>query len=59
MQPQDISRQEKQWHLQQENKALLAEVDQWRLAAELALDQSAILIKSVDILPSDLPLDTF
>jgi hypothetical protein len=28
----DSSRQEKQWQLQQENEALLAEVDQWRLA---------------------------
>ena len=55
----DSSRQEKQWQLQQENKALLAEVDQWRLAAELARDQSAMLIKSVDILTSDSPLDTF
>ena len=49
----DISRQEQLWQLQQENKALLAEVDQWRLAAELARDQSAMLIKSVDILTSD------
>lgn len=55
----DISRQEQLWQLQQENKALLAEVDQWRLAAELARDQSAMLIKSVDILTSDSPLDTF
>jgi signal transduction histidine kinase len=55
----DSSRQEKQWLLQQENKALLAEVDQWRLAAELARDQSAMLIKSLDILTSDSPLDTF
>ncbi|MEI6483512.1 MAG: GAF domain-containing sensor histidine kinase [Betaproteobacteria bacterium] len=55
----DSSRQEQLWQLQQENKALLAEVDQWRLAAELARDQSAMLIKSVDILTSDSPLDTF
>ena len=55
----DISRQEQHWLLQQENKALLAEVDQWRLAAELARDQSAMLIKSLDILTSDSPLDTF
>ena len=55
----DTSLQEKQWLLQQENKALLAEVDQWRLAAELARDQSAMLIKSLDILTSDSPLDTF
>ena len=55
----ESSRQEKQWQLQEENKALLAEVDQWRLAAELARDQSAMLIKSVDILTSDSPLDTF
>ena len=55
----DSSRQEQIWRLQQENKSLLVEVDQWRLAAELARDQSAMLIKSLDILTSDSPLDTF
>ncbi len=55
----DISRQEQLWRLQQENKSLFAEIDQWRLAAELARDQSAMLIKSLDILTSDSPLDTF
>jgi len=59
MQPQDISRQEQIWRLQQENKSLLVEVDQCRLVAELARDQSDMLIKSVNILTSDFPLDTF
>ena len=56
---QDISRQEQIWRLQQENKSLLVEVDQCRLVAELARDQSDMLIKSVNILTSDFPLDTF
>jgi len=59
MQQQDISRQEQIWRLQQENKSLLVEVDQCRLVAELARDQSDMLIKSVNILTSDFPLDTF
>jgi signal transduction histidine kinase len=56
---QSVSIEEKVWRLQQENNALLSEVEQRRLAEKLARDQSAMLIQSLDFLANESHLDTF
>ncbi len=54
-----MSMQEKLWRLEQENIALLSEVEQRQLAEKLARDQSAMLIQSLDFLATESHLDTF
>jgi len=51
--------EEKAWHLERENRALRAEIEQRRLAEKLARDQSAMLIHSMDFLASESHVDAF
>ncbi|HVY04759.1 MAG TPA: GAF domain-containing sensor histidine kinase [Burkholderiales bacterium] len=50
---------ERAWRLEQEKKALELEVEQRRLAEELAHRQSEMLIQSLDFLASESSLDEF
>jgi signal transduction histidine kinase len=51
--------EERAWRLSQRNRVLQSEVEQRRLAEQLALDQSAMLLHSMDFLASDSHVDAF